>query len=161
MKNFLHTNGTAFHSKWRVHEKMDVLIKAPQQSLITLYLDFKNWNKLFPATIQDARLITEKNKTQIVEVLHKTAGKVINILTPSSPNEIELKEFKPIYNAIFINRFKAVENGTLYIIEAYIFLKGSLKILTPFIHWLVRKRIKNYVLLPMKAFAENKTASSH
>jgi hypothetical protein len=161
MKNSLYENGTAFRSKWRVHEKMAVFIKAPQQSLIKLYLDYKNWNRLFPATISDAHLIKEEDKTQMVEVQHKTAGNVINILTPSSPNEIELKEFKPLYNAIFINRFKAVENGTIYTIEAYIFLKSYLKVLTPFIHGLVRKRIKNYVLQPMKAFAENELVLTH
>jgi hypothetical protein len=161
VKNSLYPNASVFRSKWKVHEKMFIAINAPRQVVINIYRDFKSWNKLFPATIENARLIKEENKTQTVEVQHKTAGKVINILTHSSPNEIELKEFKPLYNAVFLNRFNVVENGTVYAIEAYIFLKGILIILTPFIHWLVRKRIKNYVLEPMKAFAENKMTSSH
>lgn len=135
---------------------MFVIINASPQTVLNIYCDFKNWNKLFPATIENARLLQQEDTTQTIEVDHKTAGKVINILSPSAVNEIELKEFKPLYNAIFLNRFQVIENKTMYIIEAYIFLKGILKVLTPFIHWLVRKRIKNYVLQPMKAFAENK-----
>jgi len=51
--------------------------------------------------------------------------------------EIELEEFKPMYNAIFLNRFKTIPDGTVYIVEATIFLKGIYKLATPFIEGLL------------------------
>jgi hypothetical protein len=136
--------------------KMSLMINAPQQEVINIYRDYNNWNKLFPATIKNAHLLKEKDGMQTVEVDHRKAGKVINILRFPSENEIELEEFKPLYNAIFLNRFESIAGGTVYIIEAFIFLKGIYKMATPFIKGLVRKRINNYVLKPMKEFAENK-----
>ena len=75
-------------------------------------------------------------------------------IQPSFPsaNEIELEEFKPMYNAIFLNRFEEIAGETVYVIEAFIFLKGIYKLAAPFIKGLVRKRISNYVLKPMKEF---------
>ena len=140
-----------------VHAKMDILINASQQYVMQVYQDFNNWNKLFPATIKGTRFIKDEDKTRIVEVDHSNAGKVINKLSLLSPNEIRLEEFKPLYNAIFLNRFEDAQGKTRYVIEGFIFLKGIYKLATPFIKGLVRKRMYNYVLKPMKAFAEKPT----
>jgi len=158
MKNTLKPHKPLKRIRSNVQAKMSLIINAPQEKLISIYRDYNNWHKLFPATIKGAHLIKEENKMQTVEVEHKQAGKVINTLKFLSANEIELEEFKPLYNAIFLNRFEAITGGTVYIIEAYIFLKGIYKLATPFIKGLVRKRINNYVLKPMKEFAENRSA---
>ena len=42
-----------------------------------------------------------------------------------------------MYNAIFLNRFKTIPDGTVYIVEATIFLKGIYKLATPFIEGLL------------------------
>lgn len=137
-----------------VHVKLSVMINAPQQTIMKIYRDFTNWHKLFPATIKGAYLVKEENGVQTVEVNHKKAGKVINVLRFLSVNEIELEEFKNRYNAIFLNRFKAIPGGTVYTIEATIFLKRIYKIAAPFIKGLIRNRINKYVLMPIKKFAE-------
>jgi len=134
---------------------MSIVINAPQQNVINIYNDFENWNKLFPATIKGAHLIKEENSIQTVEIDRKKSGKAINVLNPVSANEIELEEQRPAYNAIFLHRFERIPNGTMYIIEVYIFFKGIFKITTPFIDGFVCKRLKKKFLKPIKEFAEN------
>jgi hypothetical protein len=158
MKNALKSYKPLQRFRSNVQIKMSLLINAPQQYVINVYKDFNNWDKLFPATIKGAHLIKEDNGIQAVEVDYRKAGKVVNILKFPSPNEIELEEFKPLYNAIFLNKFQRTPKGTTYVIEAFIFLKGIYKLATPFINGLIRKRINNYVLKPMKKFAEDKSA---
>lgn len=101
MKNALKSYKPLQRFRSNVQIKMSLLINAPQQYIINIYKDFNNWDKLFPATIKGAHLIKEDNGIQAVEVDHRKAGKVINILKFPPPNEIELEEFKPLYNAIF------------------------------------------------------------
>jgi hypothetical protein len=143
------------HFSGGLHTTISTTINAPQPSVMKIYSDFNNWHNLFPATIKDAHLVKAEDRIQTVEVDHRNAGKVINILKFLSANEIELEEFKPMYNAIFLNRFEAIPGGTVYIVEATILLKGIYKLTTPFIKGLVRRRINKHVLKPMKEFAEN------
>ncbi|HEX5151699.1 MAG TPA: hypothetical protein VFW07_09620 [Parafilimonas sp.] len=138
-----------------------VVIDAPNELITKIYLDYKNWDKLFPATIRGAKLIKEENGMQTIEVDHKKAGKVINLLRLLSFNEIKLKEFKPLYKAVFINRFLPIDGKTKYVVNAVISLKTIFKLLSPFLKSLVKNRIKNYVLYPMKKFAEKKYENSH
>ncbi len=156
MKDTLKPHKPLERIRSNVQTKMSLKINASQQRVINLYKDFNNWHKLFPATIKGAHLIKEENGIQTVEVDHSKAGKVINILRFSSANEIELEEFKPLYNAIFFNRFINEQDKTIYVIEAFIFLKGIFKTAAPFVKGLVQKRIYNYVLKPMKEIAESK-----
>jgi hypothetical protein len=135
--------------------ELSIDINAPASRAIEVYLDYGNWHKLFPLTIQAVKFISKENNVLTVEVNHKTEGFVINIITVLSDHEIKLEEFKPKYNAIFINRFEAVNEGTLYTVIAHVSLKGIYKIASPFIKALVKNRIRKFVLEPMKSYAEN------
>jgi hypothetical protein len=114
-----------------------------------------NWPQLFPLTIRRAKFIKEEKGSLTVEVDHRYEGKVINILTVLSSEEIKLQEFKPKFDAIFINRFQAVPAGTLYTITANVTLKSIFKFAAPFVHGLIKKRMTNYVLYPMKKYSES------
>jgi hypothetical protein len=139
---------------------MSIVINAPQQNVINIYNDFKNWDKLFPATIKSTHLIKEENQVQTVEIERKRAGKAVNVLKSLSANEIELEEFRPTYNAIFLHRFETIQSGTMYILEVHIFFKGIFRVTIPFIEDFVSKRLKNYMLKPIKKFAENNMANT-
>jgi hypothetical protein len=119
-----------------------------------IYLDYTNWHKLFPATIQAARLIKMEQGVLTIEVLHRIEGKVINILTVLPNGKIKLEEFKPKYNAIFINQFTPVSGSTRYSVTANISLKGIYKIVAFFIRGIIRNRIMKFVLVPVKEISE-------
>jgi len=132
-------------------------IQAPPELLMAIYLDYERWPQLFPATIKGVRLVGIELQQLVVEVDHLYEGKVLNILTLSDNSQITLEEFKPRYNAIFINRFhECCENRTRYQIKAIIKLKGLYTLASLFIRRLVLKRIGEYVLLPMKNYAEGR-----
>lgn len=131
-----------------------IKIKAPAAYLSALYQNVDLWSSLFPRTISEARLLKEENGKLTIKVQHKKAGEVINILSVQSPEEISLEEFKPLYQAVFNNRFQPENGGALYQVTARIKLKGIFKIAEPFIKTMVAKRINNFVLEPMKKYAE-------
>src|SRR6476620_2219869 len=106
MKNTMNLPTYEKHFSGGLHATISATINAPQQRLMKIYSDFNNWHKLFPATITGAHLVKTENGIQTVEVDHRKPGKVINILRFLTANEIELEGFKPIYNTIFLNRFK-------------------------------------------------------
>jgi hypothetical protein len=137
-----------------VNVTMFIDINAQKDKVMKIYCDYNNWHKLFQKTINGAKLIKAEPYEQTVEVDHKYAGKVINILSFLSPNEVELEEFKKIYDAIFLNRFEALDGKTRYTIIADVTLKGKYKIAAPFIKSIVRSRIRRYVLEPVKKYAE-------
>ena len=68
-----------------------------------IYRDFARWPELFPATIRGTRLIRQNDTTKAIEVDHAKAGRVLNLMTVLSADEIRLDEFKPHYEARFIN----------------------------------------------------------
>ena len=138
-----------------LHVESSINIDAPPSLVMGRYMDYDNWHKLFPLTIRATRYIKEQNGVLTVEVDHKKAGFVINILTVLSNEEIKLEEFKPKYNAIFINRFQPTAEGTRYTIVANVSLKGIYKIATPFIKSIVKNRIMKFALEPMKKKSEN------
>jgi len=137
-----------------LHIKVSITIRAAQFELIDRYLDYNNWHRLFPLTIKGTKLLKKQNRILVIEVDHKKAGPLINILTILSDNEIQLEEFKPIYNATFINRFDAIEDGTKFTVNACISLKGVYRIAAPFVKGLIKNRIAKFVLEPMKAYSE-------
>ena len=133
-------------------------IQAAAKNLFDIYKDYENWDRLFPLTIEKARLIRVDDNKLTIEVTHKSAGKVVNVLTFLSSEKIKLEEFKPLYNAVFINAFESAANESCYRIVASVKLKGFYKILEPFISVLVKYKIKKFVLLPMKNYAEHKVS---
>lgn len=130
--------------------KASIKINAPVPVVVCSYLDYENWPVLFADTIRDVRILSEEQNVLKLEVDHRYEGKVLNILRILSPNEIELEEFKPKYRALFLNRFEPYQAGTLYRLEARIYLKGIYRLAQPFIRWLVTKRIRDNVMIPMK-----------
>lgn len=134
--------------------KVTETIHAPRERVMASYVDYRRWNLVFGQTITATRLVREETGEQYLEVQHRTAGKVLNVLRCLWANEFELEEFKPHYRAVFLNRFETVHNDTRYIVEATVFLKGIYRLATPFVKGLVRKKIIRYVIQPLKCYAE-------
>jgi len=137
-----------------VHVDAAMTIHAPCERLVTLYLDYAHWPRLFPATIRGVRLVRREGSETTVEVDHRTAGHVVNIIRRRSANEIELEEFKPKYDATFVSRFDAVAAGTRYSVSADIRLEVPYALLAPFLSGYVRRSVRRYVLEPMREYAE-------
>jgi hypothetical protein len=78
-----------------VHAVASQLIHAAPERVSAIYRDFRQWPVLFPATIRGTRLIRENDTTQAIEVDHAKAGRVLNLLTIMSSDEVRLDEFKP------------------------------------------------------------------
>jgi hypothetical protein len=136
--------------------ELSVNINVAPGTAVAVYLNYRNWHKLFPLTIRSAKYIREENGVLTVKVDHKKEGFVINILKVINNEEIKLEEFKPKYNATFINRFQKIAGGTRYTVIANVSLKSFYKLIGPFIKSIVEKRIRKFVLDPMKEFLERK-----
>ena len=91
-----------------VHTIASKIIRAQPRRLMDLYLDYAGWPRLFPATIRGVQLLGEEGGRTRLEVDHATEGKVLNVLTVISANEIRLDEWKARYEATFINRFERI-----------------------------------------------------
>jgi hypothetical protein len=129
-----------------------VLIRKPQAEVAALYRTYATWPKVFP-TIRAVRLLREEAGRTTLEIDHRE-GRVINILTVVSPEEIKLEEVKRKYDATFLNRFEAVPEGTRYTLVGDIALKGPYKVLGPFLKGYIRKQMNAFVLEPLKIYAE-------
>jgi Polyketide cyclase / dehydrase and lipid transport len=136
-----------------LHVEASTTIQAPRTRVVEIYQDYYNWPSLFP-TIKAVRLIREEPGKKVLEIDH-AEGRVINILTIISPEEVVLEEFKKKYDGKFVNRFEAVPEGTRLTVAADISLKGFYKLLAPFLHNYIRKQITVFVLDPIKNFAED------
>ena len=131
-------------------------INAPPERLARLYLDYAHWSSLFPATIRGVRLLREGDRETTVEVDHRTEGAVVNIIRPLSPTVIELEEFKPRFDATFVNRFERAGNGARYVLDADVRLHMPFALLGPLITPIVRRRMRRFVLEPMRSAAESR-----
>lgn len=137
-----------------MHVSDAITIHARPERLISLYLDIAHWPQLFPDTIRGARLLGKKGNETTVEVDHRTAGRVLNIIRRRSATEIELDELKPRYAATFLNRFDPVPEGTRYTVVADIRLRMPYALLAPILMGYVRRMVRRYVLEPMRELAE-------
>ncbi len=124
-----------------VHTVVSTEISAPPDQVAALYADYEGWPRLFPATIHGVRLLADGGERKIIEVDHATEGKVINIMTLVSPDEIRLEEFKRRFDARFLNRFEAAGRGTRYSIVAEVQLKGAARVLATLASPIVRARL--------------------
>jgi hypothetical protein len=122
--------------------------------VIALYLDHAHWPRLFPATIRGVRFLRQAPGEIVVEVAHRDEGPVVNVIRPRPPHVVELEEFKRRFDATFLNRFDDTPEGTRYTVVAEVRLKPPFRVLAPFLRALVRRRVRRYVLEPMRAFAE-------
>jgi len=137
-----------------VHAVASQLIHAAPERVSAIYRDYLHWPQLFSATIRGTRLIRENETTQAIEVDHARAGRVLNLLTVLSSDEIRLDEFKPHYDARFTNRFEPDARGTRFTVIADVQLKGILRLFALIARPFVRRRIAKFVLGPIKAMAE-------
>lgn len=132
-------------------------IHASPERLVRLYRDYEHWSSLFPATIRGVRLLREGDQETTVEVDHRTEGAVVNIIRPLAPTVIELEEFKPRFDAKFINRFEREGDGARYTLDADVRLHMPFALLGPLIKPIVRRRMRRFVLEPMQTAAESRS----
>jgi len=144
-----------------VHAVASQLIHAPPERVSAIYRDFRRWPALFPATIRGTRLIRENDTTQAIEVEHAKAGRVLNLLTVVSSDEVRLDEFKPHYDARFTNRFEPDARGTRFTVIADVQLKGILRLFALIARPFVRRRLAKFVLRPIKAMAEAQATNGY
>jgi hypothetical protein len=143
------------HGTWgsvRVREAL--VVRAKPDRLAALYLDYANWPELFPATIRGVRWLEEHDGDITVEVDHRAQGGVVNIIRPMSASVIALEEFKPRYDATFVNRFEGVPQGTRYVLDAEIRFRMPYALVARLLRGVVRRRMRQYVLEPMRVIAE-------
>ena len=136
-------------------------IAALPKHVAAVYRDVSNWDEIFPATIEHAKVTAAGDNWKEIEVTHKTEGRVLNTLIFLSDTKVGLEESKKIFNASFLNRFESTaQGGTHYMITAYVSLKGVYRVLKPFlksyVHRQALKQMKSYVLEPLKTAAEKK-----
>ena len=136
----------------RVRETL--AIRSAPQELAALYLDYPNWPRLFPATIRGVRWIGDDGRDIMVEVDHRAEGRVVNIIRPISSTVIALDEFKPRFDATFVNRFEPAVDGTRYVLDAEIRFRLPFALIAPLVRWIVRRRMRRFVLEPMRDAAE-------
>jgi hypothetical protein len=143
------------HVTWgsvRVREAL--VVRARPDRLAALYLDYRNWPELFPATIRGVRWLEEHDGDITVEVDHRAEGRVVNIIRPMSSTVIALEEFKSRYDATFVNRFEKVTQGTRYVLDAEIRFRLPYALVAPLLRGVVRHRLRQNVLEPMRVIAE-------
>lgn len=136
-----------------VHTSASRLIHAPPERVAAIYGDFGAWPRTFPRTIHGTRLLQDEGSRKTVEVEH-VEGRVLNVMSRVAPDEIVLDEWKRRYHARFTNRFERAPDGTRYTVVADVILEGALKALAPIAKPIVRRRIRRFVLDPVKLVAE-------
>jgi hypothetical protein len=142
-----------------IQVEASINIAASPTHVAAVYADVKRWGETFPATIDHAQVIETGENWQRIEVAHKLEGRVPNTLIFLSDTEIGLLESKRKFDASFLNRFEARDDGsTHFVVTAYISLKGIYRLLKPVLVPYVRrqalKQLQNFVLRPLKQAAE-------
>ena len=143
-----------------VRAREALTIRATPDRLAALYLDYAGWPRLFPATIRGVRVLTERPGEITVEVDHRTEGRVVNVIRRLSASEIALDEKKPRFAATFVNRFEPSSEGTRYTVEAEIRFRMPYALAAPVLRPIVRRRVRRFVLEPMRAAAEGETRAA-
>ena len=133
-----------------------ITVRAPVTTVRDLYADYAGWPALFP-TIKGVRLVDQRGSTAVLDIDH-VEGHVINELTVSG-NEIRLWEVKRHYDALFVNQFHAVPEGTRFVVHGEIHLKGAARLLRPVLRHFVRQQMERWHLQPVKAAAEARFAT--
>jgi hypothetical protein len=136
-----------------VHARVSGVIHAPFDRVAGLYADYAAWPRIFSKTIRGVRLVDEQGPTKTIEVEH-VEGRVMNVMSVVSRDQIRLEEWKKRYAARFTNLFEPVPGGTRYSIVADVTLSGPFKILAPFVKPLVRSRMRRFVVDPLREVAE-------
>lgn len=141
-----------------IHVREATTIRAEPRRLAALYLDHARWPSLFPATIRRTRELARNDGATLVEVDHRTEGRVVNVIRPLSPTVIALDERKPRYDATFVNRFEPAPGGSRYTVEATIRFRMPYALIAPLLGSVVRRRVLAFVLQPMLEAVERESA---
>lgn len=123
-----------------------------------LYADPHNWAAVFSKTIRAAHVLRREAEATIVEVDH-AEGRATNILRDVSPTRIELREFTRRYDATFVNDFISEDAGMRFALTASVLLKWPYRLAEPLLKPLVLKKMRRYVVEPLKRAAEDRPAS--
>ena len=139
----------------RMRAQASTVIRAPSAEVAAAYRDFRNWPRIFPATIRGAAAARGVGQAD-----HRSRpplrrpGDQRRRLDCSSAEAIGLEEFKRRYDARFDNRFEPVAEGTRYTVSADVRPKGAWKLLLgPCLRGLLRHRITRDVLGPLKTMS--------
>jgi len=135
-----------------LHVEVTTTVKAPRQTVLDVYADYRSWPRLFP-TIDAVRLLGREGPRTVLEVDH-VEGKVVNELLLRPPDRLDLWERKRRYDARFSNRFERVPDGTRLMVRGDIRLKGWARLAQPFLRGHVRRQMRRLQLRPVKAEAE-------
>jgi uncharacterized membrane protein len=133
------------------------VIRAPCERVVGLYTDFRGWPRIFGTTIRGVQLLEDQGSKKTLEVDH-VEGRVLNVMSMLASNEIQLEEWKRLYDARFTNRFESVPEGTRYSLVGEVRLKGALAALAPIAKPIVRAKMRRLVLEPLKRSAEASSA---
>jgi hypothetical protein len=135
-----------------MHVEASTVVRAPKETVLEVYADYRNWPHLFP-TISGVRLLRREGAKLILEIDH-VEGKVLNELLVRPPDELDLWEVKRRNDARFHNRFENVPGGTRFTVRGDIYLKGWARLLQPFLRGYVRRQMERLQLQPVRAEAE-------
>jgi hypothetical protein len=140
--------------------RLSVVIAADPQVACDVVRDWQAWPDAFPATIQAVSLLSRTDSTLTLQVLHRIEGPVNNILRPNEDGAVRLREFKPRYDAQFTFFEGPAPAGSRLHVHGCIWLKGWRAwfgcLATP----IIRRRMRNYLLEPIRTRAETLTLAS-
>jgi ribosome-associated toxin RatA of RatAB toxin-antitoxin module len=133
--------------------KTSLVMNVPPERAYDIYADYAGWPQVFP-TISAVRLVSRAGNSVVLEVDHRTEGKVRNELVLQPKGQLELRESKRRYDARFINWFDPVNAGTQVSVTGDIRLKGFARLLAPLLGRYARRLIQRFTLQPIKIAAE-------
>lgn len=129
-------------------------VRADPERACDILRDWRCWPRTFPSTIAAVNLIERSNKSITLQILHRTEGPVINILNPDECGAVRLREFKPRYDAEFTFFSMPAQAGSTLHVHGSIWLKGPLAWLGCLLAPLIRRRMRRYLLEPLRVRAE-------
>jgi hypothetical protein len=142
-----------------VRTSVSVDVPAPPHRVVSLYLDYTRWSRLFPATIAGVRVVSRNHDSAHLTVEHRREGLVPNVMTICGPGVVSLWERKRRYEAVFVNEFAHAPFGTRYSIDATVLLARPYRALAPFLRGYVERALRRYTLGPVRDAVERARAS--
>jgi len=140
--------------------RLSMDVAADPQAACDVVRDWQAWPQAFPETIHSVSLLSRSDDALTLRVFHRTEGPVINILKPDQDGAVRLREFKSLYDAQF--RFFAgpAPNGARLHVHGCIWLKGWSAWLGCLAAPIVRRRMRKYLLEPIRVRAETLTLAA-
>ena len=137
-----------------MHIEASAIVRAPQERVCAVFTDVTNWPRVFPA-IAGVRTIRD-DPPRVEVLLEHREGLVPNELIIAAPDLVLLEERKKHYRATFVNRFRALPDGTTsYEVRGWVTLFGWRRLLQIAARPLARRRLSALTVQPVKAAAES------